>query len=119
MHDSATKVGNPRLIPVLFAALKWYTVLPILPRLAQVAFTLCQPLLLRRLLNYLANRGDKESSNIGYGLIGAYAVVYVSMAVSIPKTNKCHKSNNQYSLRSLMRCTGTSTTDFSPCCAAP
>jgi ATP-binding cassette subfamily C (CFTR/MRP) protein 1 len=90
-HDSATKAGNPRLIPVLFAALKWYSVLPILPRLAQVAFTLCQPLLLRRLLSYLANRGDKESFNIGYGLIGAYAVVYISMAVSIPRQTNATK----------------------------
>ena len=52
---------------------------PILPRLAQVAFTLCQPLLLRRLLKFLAD--DERDPNVGYGLVGAYGVVYAGMAV--------------------------------------
>lgn len=74
--------GNAKLVPVLFDTLKWHALLPIVPRLAQVAFTLCQPLLLRRLLNYLSNRGQNENPSIGYGLIGAYGVVYTGMAVS-------------------------------------
>jgi ATP-binding cassette subfamily C (CFTR/MRP) protein 1 len=90
-ETKAIKSGNPKLLPVLFKALKWHAVMPILPRLTQVAFTLCQPLLLRRLLNYLANRKDQESSSIGYGLIGAYAIVYIGMAVSAHRTNIFHR----------------------------
>lgn len=55
--------------------------MPIIPRLALLALTFCQPLLLRRLLDYLKH-SDVEDKNIGYGLIGAYFVVYVGLAVS-------------------------------------
>lgn len=64
---------------MVISALKWQILAPILPKLAQIAFTLCQPLLLRRLLKYLAD--DEQNPNIGYCLIGAYGVVYVGIAV--------------------------------------
>ncbi|KAL5448960.1 hypothetical protein PMIN07_004119 [Paraphaeosphaeria minitans] len=74
------KSGNPKLVRVVISALKWQIMAPILPRLAQVAFTLCQPILLRRLLKYLAD--DEQNPNIGYGLVGAYGVVYIGMAIT-------------------------------------
>jgi ATP-binding cassette subfamily C (CFTR/MRP) protein 1 len=55
---------------------------PIVPRLLLLALTFCQPLLLRRLLDYL-NNSDVEDENMGYGLIGAYFVVYAGLAVSV------------------------------------
>lgn len=73
--------GPPDLKKVLFSLLKWPIIVPIIPRLALLALTFCQPLLLRRLLNYLKH-SDVEDKNIGYGLIGAYFVVYVGLAVS-------------------------------------
>jgi ATP-binding cassette subfamily C (CFTR/MRP) protein 1 len=54
---------------------------PIIPRMLLLALTFCQPLLLRRLLDYL-NNSDVEDKSIGYGLIGAYFVVYAGLAVS-------------------------------------
>jgi ATP-binding cassette, subfamily C (CFTR/MRP), member 1 len=45
-----------------------------------VAFTICQPLLLNRFLSHL--QGLDESRNIGYGLIAAYGLVYLGMAIS-------------------------------------
>lgn len=52
----------------------------IVPRLVQLAFTICQPLVLNRLLIYLED--ESQSEKIGYGLIGAYGLVYVGIAAS-------------------------------------
>lgn len=60
-------------------AFTWELLAPVFPRLVQVALTMCQPLLLNRFIDYLA--APKESQNIGYGLIGAYGVVYLGLAV--------------------------------------
>lgn len=50
-----------------------------LPRLAQLAFTILQPLVLNRFLTFLGD--EPESPKIGYGLVGAYGLVYVGIAV--------------------------------------
>lgn len=52
----------------------------VVPRLALLAFTICQPLVLTRFLLYLDN--GSESKNVGYGLIGAYGLVYFGIAGS-------------------------------------
>jgi len=79
--DEQSKNGPVDLKRVIFSLLKWPILVPMIPRLALLALTFCQPLLLRRLLDYL-NNSDVEDNNIGYGLIGAYFVVYVGLAVS-------------------------------------
>ena len=61
--------------------LKWPLLVPVFPRLALITFTFCQPLLLKRLLNYLSDPIERQNANIGYGLIGAYGAVYFGMAV--------------------------------------
>ena len=61
--------------------LKW-PLLGVIPlRLALVAFTILQPLLLQSLLTYLGEANP--SRNVGNGLIGAYVFVYLGMAVSM------------------------------------
>jgi ATP-binding cassette, subfamily C (CFTR/MRP), member 1 len=62
--------------------LKWPVLLPIVARLVLIAFTFCQPFLLNRFLDYLQDPVERQNPNIGYGLIGAYAIVYFGMAVS-------------------------------------
>lgn len=52
----------------------------VFPRLLQLAFTICQPLVLNQFLAFLEN--SEESINRGYGLIGAYALVYLGIALS-------------------------------------
>ncbi|KAF2638302.1 putative ABC multidrug transporter [Massarina eburnea CBS 473.64] len=64
----------------LVKLLKWAIFVPVMPRIALIAFTLCQPLLLKRLLRFLTS--DDENRRIGYGLIGAYGIVYLGIAVS-------------------------------------
>ena len=56
--------------------------MPVIPRLILIGFTLCQPLLVNRFLDYLQNSAKEQDANIGYGLIGAYGLVYFGMAVS-------------------------------------
>ncbi|KAG9646246.1 P-loop containing nucleoside triphosphate hydrolase protein, partial [Aureobasidium melanogenum] len=79
--DKQSRSGSPDLKRVLFSLLKWPILVPIIPRLALLALTFCQPLLLRRLLDYLKH-SDVEDKNIGYGLIGAYFVVYIGLATT-------------------------------------
>ena len=67
---------------VLFRTLKWPFLAPVLPRLAQMAFTICQPLLLRRFLDYLQGDETVAAEATGYGFIGAYGLVYLGMAIS-------------------------------------
>ena len=63
----------------LMKLLAWPLIVPIVPRIALLSFTLCQPLLLKRLLQFLTS-GDQDV-RIGYGLIGAYGVVYLGIGV--------------------------------------
>lgn len=47
-----------------------------------IGFTYCQPLLISRILNFEKEPRDENSNNIGYGLIAAYGLVYIGLAVS-------------------------------------
>ncbi|KAF4819093.1 ABC transporter atnG [Colletotrichum siamense] len=71
----------PRLSLVLLKALRWSIMAPVMPRLAQVAFTLCQPLLLREFLRYLAGEATFVG-NTGYAFIITYGLVYLGIAIS-------------------------------------
>ena len=68
----------------MVGALKWEFIAPIIPRLILIAFTICQPLMVRRFLDYLLDPHEMDNQNVGYGMIGAYFVVYSGMAVLIP-----------------------------------
>ena len=69
----------------LFLNSVWILKLEILgivfPRLATIALTLAQPFLVSQALRFLAMPKDEHSDNIGYGLIGAFAFVFVGSAV--------------------------------------
>lgn len=61
-------------------ALKWPILSVVGPRLVLLAFTILQPLLLNSLLNFLQD--PTASINIGYGLLGAYGLVYLGITLS-------------------------------------
>ncbi|KAJ4131432.1 hypothetical protein NW768_005618 [Fusarium equiseti] len=69
-----------RLILCCISTLRWPIVAVIVPRLALLAFTICQPLILNRLLVFLDD--TSQPINIGYGLIGSYGLVYIGIALS-------------------------------------
>lgn len=48
-----------------------------------MAFNFCQPLLLTRSLSFFEEPVNEATNNIGYGLIGAYVLVYTGLAVSV------------------------------------
>ncbi|CAG7561621.1 unnamed protein product [Fusarium equiseti] len=72
--------GKHRLILCCISTIRWPIVAVIVPRLALLAFTICQPLILNRLLVFLND--TSQPINIGYGLIGAYGLVYIGIALS-------------------------------------
>jgi ATP-binding cassette, subfamily C (CFTR/MRP), member 1 len=69
-----------RLISCCVTTLRRSIIAVVLPRLALLAFTICQPLILNRLLVFLDD--TSQSINIGYGLIAAYGLVYSGIAFS-------------------------------------
>jgi hypothetical protein len=56
----------------------------VIPRLALTAFNYTQPFLLNRAIDLSQQPITESSTNAGYGLIGAYMLVYVGIAVSQP-----------------------------------
>ncbi|TQN69569.1 ABC transporter gloK [Colletotrichum shisoi] len=69
-----------RLIRTCVSTLKWQLLAVILPRIFLLGFTICQPLILNRFLDFLQN--TPEDVNYGYGLIGAYGFVYLGISIS-------------------------------------
>lgn len=61
--------------------LKWPLLSAVIPRLALIALNFCQPFLLHRALTLSEQPVTQDSKNVGYGLIGAYFLVYVGIAV--------------------------------------
>ena len=68
----------------VFWALKWQLFAPMFPFLIVVAAQLAQPFLIRTILGYLSTPydGSEYQDNIGYGLIAAYGLIYICIAVS-------------------------------------
>uniref|UniRef100_A0A8H7K1N0 ABC transporter domain-containing protein n=1 Tax=Bionectria ochroleuca TaxID=29856 RepID=A0A8H7K1N0_BIOOC len=56
--------------------------LPIFPRICLIGFTFCQPFLINRLLEYLAQDGEESSEHDAAGLVGATILVYLGIAIS-------------------------------------
>jgi ABC-type multidrug transport system fused ATPase/permease subunit len=54
----------------------------VLPRLIQIGFTFAQPFLLERTILYIEGDGREDRSVVGRGLIVAYVIVYIGIAVS-------------------------------------
>lgn len=56
--------------------------IPAAPRVALIAFKFCQPLFINSILDYLGQSEESRRPNIGYGLIGACALIYLGIALS-------------------------------------
>jgi ATP-binding cassette subfamily C (CFTR/MRP) protein 1 len=53
-----------------------------IPRLLLIGLKFSQPLLLKRIVEFVGEVESTEKRNIGYGLIGATALIYLGLAVS-------------------------------------
>lgn len=60
---------------------KWTILAASLPRLAYTGFTFAQPFLIDRVLSFTSSSPENRPANVAYGLIGAYAIVYIGAAV--------------------------------------
>ncbi|KAG7415108.1 ABC transporter atnG [Fusarium oxysporum f. sp. rapae] len=79
-HNQKAPARKHRLISCCVMTLRWSIIAVVLPRLALLAFTICQPLILNRLLVFLDD--TSQPLNIGYGIIAAYGLVYPGIALS-------------------------------------
>lgn len=70
---------NALLVAVL-KCLRWEIAALTVPRLGLIGFSIAQPFLIGKAVSYLEN--TESTPNIGYGLIGATAIVYIGVAVS-------------------------------------
>ena len=52
-----------------------------IPKLLLIGFLYAQPLLINRAIELASLPEQQPFNNIGYGLIGAYALVYIGIAV--------------------------------------
>ncbi|PTB70684.1 P-loop containing nucleoside triphosphate hydrolase protein [Trichoderma citrinoviride] len=76
----STQASKHRLIFCCIITLRSALISVIVPRLALLAFTICQPLVLTRFLGFLNDETQPDS--IGYGLVGAYGLVYLGIAAT-------------------------------------
>ncbi|KAK1728937.1 ABC transporter [Colletotrichum acutatum] len=78
--EASRSPSRYRLIRTCIVTLKWQLLAVVLPRLFLLGFTICQPLILNRFLDFLQH--PSESTNYGYGLVGAYGLVYLGISIS-------------------------------------
>lgn len=81
-HMDYTKIKGDKygLVKVLIRTLKGPLLIPVIPRLALLAFTFCQPLFIQSILDYLSK--PELDANVGYGFIGASVLIYSGIAIS-------------------------------------
>jgi ATP-binding cassette subfamily C (CFTR/MRP) protein 1 len=76
-----THKGPNSLFLVSLKTLKWPLLAVIPPRACLIAFSFCQPLLINRAIYLSVDDVTPWTTQVGYGLIGAYIIVYVGAAV--------------------------------------
>lgn len=90
LHDAlqsawgkVTRAGKTvSLLAVTMGKLKWPILAVVPPRIALMAFNFCQPFLINRAVSYSQQTDSADTSNVGYGLIGAYVLVYMGIAIT-------------------------------------
>ncbi|KAJ4249125.1 hypothetical protein NW762_012459 [Fusarium torreyae] len=70
---------SARLSWSMFSTLLVPLLLAVVPRIAVIGFTFCQPFLIQTILAYLESPSEPKN---GYGLIGAAVIIYTGIAIS-------------------------------------
>ncbi|KAI1609253.1 putative multidrug resistance-associated protein [Exophiala viscosa] len=72
--------GRLSLLYTVLSVLKWQLLVSALPRLLLSVDMFAQPLLVQETINFLGSQG-KQSVSVGWGLAGAYFLVYFAQAI--------------------------------------
>lgn len=80
--QSSNHHASMRFLLSLSKAMGFRMVYPVLPRIAMIGFSFCQPFLIQGISQYLQQQPDTVSANFGYGWIGATFFTYIGLAVS-------------------------------------
>lgn len=81
MRPLANTSSQHALFWTFVAHYKWSLLAGVLPRLAYIGFLFAQPFLVQRVLDFTTAAAGVDAPNTGYGLVGAYAIVYIGIAV--------------------------------------
>ncbi|KAL6921168.1 hypothetical protein FSST1_005194 [Fusarium sambucinum] len=79
---TAPKKGDYDLLLTVFKTLKWPILSIVFPRLCFIGFTFCQPFLISATLSWAERDPNSDDASQGYGLIGAWFLVFVGLAVT-------------------------------------
>ncbi|KAL5115336.1 hypothetical protein ACEQ8H_006781 [Pleosporales sp. CAS-2024a] len=80
--DRLERKSSHSLFIATLRKLKWPVLSVVPPRLCLIGFNFCQPFLINRAVKFSQQPVTPQTTNIGYGLIGAYFLVFLGMAVS-------------------------------------
>ncbi|KAM5342367.1 hypothetical protein ACJ41O_013333 [Fusarium nematophilum] len=76
-----TRREKPSLFLTTIRILKWELLSITPPRLAMIALSISQPFLVNQALRFLTMPASEAAMNLGYGLIGAFAFVFMGSAI--------------------------------------
>lgn len=79
--DRTNKQKSHCLFNACAFTLLWPFLASAIPRLILMGFRYSQPFLLHRTVEFVQEQASRETRSIGWGLVGAYAIVYVGLAV--------------------------------------
>ncbi|KAI0858183.1 P-loop containing nucleoside triphosphate hydrolase protein [Xylaria cubensis] len=81
--DKCNRKGRHALALATVMTFRWEVFLIIFPKLTYVALSLSQPFLIQEAVSFVQNAEATDSNNIGYGLIGGFALVYIGLAIAL------------------------------------
>ncbi|KPM36182.1 Multidrug resistance-associated protein 1 [Neonectria ditissima] len=80
--SKASKKEGHALMFTVLRTLKMPILAIVLPRLCFIGFTFCQPFLISATLEWSERDKDSDDKDQGYGIIGAWFIVYVGIAIT-------------------------------------
>ncbi|GKT98958.1 unnamed protein product [Fusarium langsethiae] len=72
---------KPSLFKTTISVLRWELLGILPPRIGMIALSISQPFLVSNTLRFLAMPSSESTANLGYGLIGAFAFVFIGSAI--------------------------------------